>query len=281
MRNKFLLLALCAAVCSTLFHACSCEEEFPADPATVDIPLQVIREGFDNGGFLYFNRPVDTTSVIPGKTLLIEGAKFTGFMQWNAEKTYVAISNCEIYNPDLAAGATIPYSFNFVLDGDASDGMAVRGANGSVLDGDRDNTAGGNFEKTYQAFNCQNIYTLRVSNYESGTFTAFSGPKSINQDSSYFFDISFSNPLDPATAVYGDAIFLENTQTKQRVPGRLEVIYRDVLRFTSTQKASVLRQPPNSGFGYRFIVRSGGAAPLRSVYGATLTSDFILNVQLQ
>jgi hypothetical protein len=274
MQVPYFISACLLAVASTLFCSCSCEEEFPLDPATVELPLRVTDVSFDTGIFLFFNKRVDTATVIPGKTLTIAGAQFTGFFYWEKDNTVLIIPGCEIY--DLKQ----MYNFEVRLDGNASDGQAVRGTDGSALDGDGDNTGGGDFKQIFEKGNCGGIESLIVTNYQSGTFASFAGPFNINTDSAYFFDISFSYPLNAATAVYGDAIFLESTLTQQRIPGRLEVRDRNTLRFISIEKVSKLRLLPNSNFGYRFIVRSGGTAPLKSVYGATLSSDFVLNVRL-
>jgi hypothetical protein len=281
MQIKYLVFAFLVAASCGLFYSCSCEEEFPLDPEKIEAPLQVTDFSQSNGGaIIFFNKPVDVSTVIPNKTLSIEEASFTGFHYWEKNNTVLFIPPCEIYNPDFLNDSTRGYPFAVLLDGNFSDGAAVRGVDGSVLDGDRDFTGGGNFRVSTKTTNCPGIYNLVVTNYPNNTFTAFNN-KNINQDSNYFFDIRFSNHLDPATAVYGDGIFLENRQTQQRIPGTLAVRNRNELRFTSTDKAAKLRLPVGSNFTYRFIVRGGNNAVLKSVYGASLTSDFTLNVRLE
>jgi hypothetical protein len=153
---------------------------------------------------------------------------------------------------------------------------------GSVLDGDKDNTAGGDFVFSSKNTNCFISYNLRITNYDNASTPSFTEQKSTTPapESSFFFEISFSLPLDPATAVLGDAIYLEDYVTKEKISGKLQIINRNILRFVSTKKYADLKKPLETNYHYQFIIKSSGANALKNVYGNTLASDFMLRMRL-
>jgi len=107
---RFLLLFAVLSAMSGLFYTCTCEEEFPVDPLTFDLPLQVTNANFDQILVISFNKPVDTTTVIPDKTLFIRQAKFTGYHTWSAGKTTLFIEGCEIYDLTVPINNTNHFS---------------------------------------------------------------------------------------------------------------------------------------------------------------------------
>jgi hypothetical protein len=270
-----IFIALCGLV------SCTCEEMHTIDPQTVSIPLQVLRNA--NGNVFYFNKPVDTTTVIPGKTMLFNNAEFTGFHFWSKDRRELTLGPCDIHNPKFPASISDnapTYPYEIVLDGNLSDGAAVRATDGSPLDGDQDNTGGGDYVYKGQKQNCLGLYTLAVTNLPSGTCSSLNTTNNRNAAGNMFVNFIFSNPIDLATVALGDGFYLENTSNNTRIPGRLELLSsRSTIRFVSTDQYNTLR-PGSANCTYRFVIKAVAPAPLKSVYGRQLSTDFTLRIQM-
>lgn len=265
----FIITALCGS------WSCTCDEMFTVDPQTVSIPLQV-RDSANL--FFFFNKRVDTATIKPGKTLLFKNAEYAGQYFWSSDLRRLSLEPCGIHNPQFPANISVsnpPYPYEIVLEG-----ASVRAADGSPLDGNRDNTGGDDYVFKAQKSNCFGIYTLTVTNLPSGTCSSLNPTANRNTAGNMFVDFSFSNPIDPATVALGDAFYLENTSNSTRIPGQLTLLpSRNVIRFVSTDQYNTLR-PGTANCNYQFVIKAVATAPLKSVYGRQLSTDFTMRIQM-
>jgi hypothetical protein len=277
--RSLISISIFIAFCGLL--SCTCDEMFTVDPQTLSLPLQVTDNS--DGNVFFFNKPVDTTTVIPGKTLLFNNAEFTGFHFWSKDRRVLTLGRCDIHNPKFPANISVSaptYPYEIVFDGTISDGAAVRATDGSPLDGNRDNTGGDDYVYKGQKQNCFGLYTLVVTNLPSGTCSSLNTNNNRNAAGNMFLDFRFSNPIDPATVALGDAFYLENTSNNTRIPGQLTLLpSRNTIRFVSTGQYDALR-PGAANCRYRFVIKAVASVPLKSVYDRQLSTDFTLSIQM-
>ena len=126
-------------ICLRMFSACECEDLSPVVPENTPDTFHVTLAGgnIDNSIIYFsinFNLPIDTTSIVPGKTVFVEGmTPLEVFMSSN----YIVLSGAGSQCSNNRCRVKI------TLKGSGTD--VVKSSTGQILDGDSDGSKGGDF----------------------------------------------------------------------------------------------------------------------------------------
>lgn len=275
MKNRF-LWPLFAAV-ALFYFACDCPPMFPLEEENLQSPFRVETFIVDNIVILRFNKPIDSSSLIAGKTLMIDGGttKHTGYYILSSNHLTLTIPQCEIYCN--APQQNCPFTFR--LDGDNADGIALRSENGQILDGDDNGSDGGNFIREVTnggMFDCGN-YTLTVD-----TSNVSYIPIASSQQFQVRIDVTFSANIDISSVHVGENVYLKcagNSSMKEL--GKVSWPERNKMRFIADKDAQTLFLLCVSGeFAfYEFIIKGTGPNPVKSVYGVPVQNgaDYVFS----
>jgi hypothetical protein len=270
----FLLIALLAC------FACTCHDvDFPLEEADFLEPLTVSGGNQDNGFFYFsFNKNVDLKSLVPGKSIyVVDGAvNYTGeFFMYPEDPRLLLIPACAFWPKN---GAPEPFKFKLAFNGERLSSAIIRGVDGSILDGDEDNFAGGNevFELSINrvAFKCPNPSVAPQA--EADTLRIVFNSRS--ETRYLYLSVSFDMPVDTASMQYGNTYWVNASLPDGRSISTLPVLAKrwvSSIPYRTQQRLQVKLDIKNVSSDAIFMVKLKGVGKkvVKSCYGVTLDGD--------
>ena len=187
MRN---FLFFCLMI--TLFAACTCEEhEVLITEDDVPNPFFVETVIYNEVDVeVYFNKPVDPTSVKLGESLIIEVENSSYIGVPDVDDQVVYLYGCDFFCADPSCLVTV------TLKGD--DG-GIRSLDDQLLDGDRNGTDGGDHTAELKVDHCITVIEppFVVSPEHGGSSTEYI----CYIDDEFKTSIIFSEPIDPSSVI--------------------------------------------------------------------------------
>lgn len=199
--------------------ACNCEDQPFIAPDKAPDPFQVTDLYWgDLGVYIQFNRTVDSTSVIPGETLIVEGEDqhFSGYFEL-PEPDLILLYRCDIYCLENC-GITVR------LVSESLD-RAVRSVSGKLLDGDADGLQFGDFvREMVPVSGCSDVQAPDLVEPLILFDTIGINDITLNNDLTLTLNFEFSfEPVRLSSVVQGETFFIEDLNDNQApVGGTLE-----------------------------------------------------------
>lgn len=274
MKNLFFLLLLA-------IFGCTCHEsEFPLKQEDFVSPLRVIESGIPSSEFyaffFQFNKPLDPKSLKSGISFYVDGNKINYTGEYTLDKSnQLIIPACAFWEKNPTKNGT---NFSVVLNGDKSSPYALRGQDGSLLDGDNNKVPGGNFVIGMEGFQhfdklCGNAQAAPKASVD--TLQVYRIAK---DGAAYLYvSVSFNMRMDTSTVVYGKSIWVNMSNKAGQVLQTLPLQGRawksnGSMNYRRYAMAFILNSD-QAAMNFTVNIKGTGRSVVKSVYGVTLDGD--------
>jgi hypothetical protein len=274
MKNLFFLLLLA-------IFGCTCHEsEFPLQQEDFVTPLRVVEHNVPSANypffFFQFNKALDPKNLKAGISFYAEGnwMNYTGEYQLIRENTLL-IPACAFWEKTPTNKGT---SFRMVLNGDKASPYALRGKDGSLLDGENNNVPGGNFYREIVNFQHNDKFcgvAQAVPKVIEDSLLLV--PISKTQANLYVY-IRFNIPMDTSSVVYGKSIWVNMSDKSGRVVQTLPIKNHFWSSPDNSYRYSrylliYLLNADEAKMNFSVYIKGTGRSVVKSVYGVTLDGD--------
>jgi hypothetical protein len=275
MKNLFFLLLLA-------IFGCTCHEsEFPLQQEDFVPPLRVVEHGVPSANFaaffFQFNKALDPKSLKAGISFYVDGNKvnYTGEYQLLKENTLI-IPACAFWEKTLTKTGT---NFSLVLNGDKSSPFALRGKDGSLLDGDNNKIAGGNFVKGVEGFQHNDKFCgLAQAAPKASVDTMQIYRINKNGNSYLYISIGFDMAIDTSSMAYGKSLWVNMSNKSGQVLRTMPFLAGTwkSAGYSGRYRRYVLAFILNSdeaAMNFTVNIKGTGRSVVKSIYGVTLDGD--------
>jgi hypothetical protein len=215
--------------------------------------------------YVFFNRAVDTMSVVPGVNLVVEGTQFKGPVFYLNSGQTLFFRGCDIPCNDL----TPVCDFNLALNPNGNAGTAIRSLDGQVLDGDGDGADGGAYGGMVTVVACG--LAPPGMEFPPHGFVMPLGQLGISLDSKDPLTVNFLGEMDTLSFVPGKSVYLQcETDPSRIVNGALSWITPSAFQFHPDITYAAMFANCDL---YRLVVKSTGPYGVRGTNGVPLNGD--------
>ncbi len=274
MRKLFFLLLL------TMF-GCTCHEsEFPLQAEDFVPPLRVVESGIPSNQFyaffFQFNKPLDPKSLKSGISFYVDGNKVNYTGEYSlAEGNRLIIPACAFWEKTPSKTGT---NFSLVLNGDKSSPHALRGQDGSLLDGDKNKVPGGNFVIGVEGFQHHDKLCGIAQAAPKASVDTLQVYRIVKGGAAYLYaSVGFNMRMDTSTVVYGKSIWVNMSNKAGQVLQTLPLQghawkSNGSINYRRYVMAFILNSD-EAAMNFTVNIKGTGRSVVKSVYGVTLDGD--------